>query len=136
MGSILSAISDDIDEYLSLCRQYNENVISNNGSPDCYGEHAKSLKKRYRDEIEASRVREVNSSPEVRMMIRLLGRLEDCRLALVIDADPELNKWWKKNRGEYDKENKRKKEVKKQKQIALKARSKLTPEERKVLRIR
>ncbi len=50
MGSIISAISDDIDEYEALCRKYGEKIQYSYGSADCYGEHADSLK--YRSRVE------------------------------------------------------------------------------------
>lgn len=46
MGSIMSAISDDIDTYEGLCQQYGEKVQYTHGGPDCYGSHAADLKKR------------------------------------------------------------------------------------------
>jgi hypothetical protein len=53
MGSIMSAISDDIDEYVRLCEKYNEKVQYSSGSADCYGEHARKLKERNRSEIKS-----------------------------------------------------------------------------------
>jgi len=55
MGSILSAIHDDIGDYEFLCEHYGEEVQTKptaNGTmlPNCYGAHAKILKKRLRDE--------------------------------------------------------------------------------------
>lgn len=51
MGSILSAIRDDMDEYQDLCRKYGEEVqttLTAQGVrlPDSYGKHAAKLKKR------------------------------------------------------------------------------------------
>ncbi len=51
MGSIISAIYDDIEEYKSLCRRFGEKVRTTpdrwgNNTADCYGEHAASLKKK------------------------------------------------------------------------------------------
>jgi hypothetical protein len=55
MGSILSAIHDDIGDYEDLCRKYGEEVQTTpvaNGQrlPDCYGAHAKALEERQRRE--------------------------------------------------------------------------------------
>lgn len=55
MGSIMSAISDDIDEYEALCEKYNEKIRYSVGGPDCYGEHARLLKERQRREWENER---------------------------------------------------------------------------------
>ncbi len=48
MGNILSAIRDDINEYKSLCEQFNEPIQYSMDaygykSPDCYGKHAQTL---------------------------------------------------------------------------------------------
>jgi len=55
MGSIISAINDDINHYYYLCEKYNEKpqMIEIKGwpEPDCYGKHATELKDRLRDEI-------------------------------------------------------------------------------------
>jgi hypothetical protein len=53
MGDMMKAIHDDIEEYEGLCRNYNERIRVSHGSPDCYGEHARSLKKRAREERDA-----------------------------------------------------------------------------------
>lgn len=58
MGSIMSAIRDDIDE--SLCEKYGEKIRYSPTAqgvqlPDCYGEHAGSLKYRARVEYTMSR---------------------------------------------------------------------------------
>lgn len=59
MGSITSAVSDDIDEYEALCRRYGEEVryasAAGGSTPDCYGSHAEELKRRRAAELEASR---------------------------------------------------------------------------------
>lgn len=60
MGSIISAIHDDIEEYQALCRRYNEPVVSTFTAqghllPDPYGEHANALKKRRDDEYNSSK---------------------------------------------------------------------------------
>ena len=60
MGSILSAIDDDMEEYRALCKHFGESVQSSkdaygNWLPDCYGEHAKSLKKRRQEEFKAKK---------------------------------------------------------------------------------
>lgn len=47
MGNIVSAISDDINEYERLCAEYCEPIhMTGRGIPDCYGTHAKELKSR------------------------------------------------------------------------------------------
>lgn len=51
MSDLLSAIRDDINEYKRLCDLYGEQVQYSRDNygieiADCYGEHAKSLKKR------------------------------------------------------------------------------------------
>jgi len=44
VGSIISAISDDIDEYEALCERYGETVQYKSSGPDCYGPHCDELK--------------------------------------------------------------------------------------------
>jgi predicted HicB family RNase H-like nuclease len=44
MGSIMSAISDDIDTYEHLCGRYGEKVQYSHGSANPYGEHCEELK--------------------------------------------------------------------------------------------
>jgi hypothetical protein len=49
MGSIISAIRDDIAEYEKLCADYAEPIhMDERGVPDCYGRHATELKERAR----------------------------------------------------------------------------------------
>lgn len=56
MGNIISAIHDDIDEYIWLCKKYGEKVQYKPGQgEDCYGEHARALKKRRADEFAEAR---------------------------------------------------------------------------------
>lgn len=50
MGSIVSAVADDEDEYEALCKKYGEQVRYSLGHPNCYGEHARQLKERQRNE--------------------------------------------------------------------------------------
>jgi hypothetical protein len=50
MSNSITAINDDIDRYVALCKRYNEKVQYTHGSPDCYGEHAKQLRERRRAE--------------------------------------------------------------------------------------
>lgn len=54
MGSIMSAIRDDIAEYEALCKHYGEEVQYKHSSPDCYGKHADALKERWGAEREAA----------------------------------------------------------------------------------
>lgn len=54
MGSIMSAIADDIDDYLYLCKKFNEKPVYSHGSPDCYGAHAQKLEKRAAEERKAN----------------------------------------------------------------------------------
>jgi len=44
MGSIMSAISDDIDHYEYLCDRYGEKVQYSHGSANPYGSHCDELK--------------------------------------------------------------------------------------------
>jgi hypothetical protein len=51
MGSINSAIDNDMDDYLYLCKKFNEKPqysldAYGNNLLDCYGKHATDLKKR------------------------------------------------------------------------------------------
>lgn len=51
MSDLMSAIRDDINEYIRLCQLYGEKVQYKKDAygidtEDCYGEHADSLKKR------------------------------------------------------------------------------------------
>ena len=55
MTDIFSRISDDIDEYLDLCKEFHEQpkyrpTAQGTQLPDCYGEHADQLKSR-RDKL-------------------------------------------------------------------------------------
>lgn len=45
MSDIIKAIHDDMEEYRDLCRKYGEEVQMLRGDPDCYGQHAKKLKR-------------------------------------------------------------------------------------------
>lgn len=62
MGSIISAIDDDINHYYYLCEKYNEKPVMLNDSkhfyePDCYGKHAKELELRLREELKNSKTK-------------------------------------------------------------------------------
>jgi len=57
MGSIMSAIRDDIEEYEALCAKYGEKVHYKPTAqgvqlPDCYGAHADAMK--FRRNVEYS----------------------------------------------------------------------------------
>ncbi len=65
MGSIMSAISDDIDDYLRRCAKYGETVQQSKTSqgismPDCYGKHSDALETRERNEYQAELKRKNN----------------------------------------------------------------------------
>lgn len=62
MGSVISAINDDMDEYEHLCEKYGEKVQYWTGGPHCYGEHALGLKKRLREEQRIEHERRTHSS--------------------------------------------------------------------------
>lgn len=47
MGDIFSAIYDDIDEYLDLCKHFNVEPERGANGPSPYGEHARQLKNRF-----------------------------------------------------------------------------------------
>lgn len=66
MGSIMSAIEDEMVEYERRCEKYGEKVVYTTGGPDCYGTHALQLKDRERAEHEAKR----NST---------MGHYDECR---------------------------------------------------------
>lgn len=58
MGSIISAIHDDMDEYEALCEKYKEKpeyIPDAYGRMllDCYGSHAESLKRRQMEDWKA-----------------------------------------------------------------------------------
>jgi hypothetical protein len=55
MSNILKAISEDIEEYIYLCKKYGEKVQYVDYGEDCYGEHASKLKQRQREEWAAKR---------------------------------------------------------------------------------
>ena len=55
MSNILKAIFEDIEEYEDLCRRYGEEVTYSQGSPDCYGSHARELISRRDKEFEVAR---------------------------------------------------------------------------------
>lgn len=51
MTDIISAIADDIEEYIDLCKKFGEKVqykrdAYDNLIEDCYGEHAEKLRQR------------------------------------------------------------------------------------------
>jgi hypothetical protein len=55
MGSLMSAIRDDIQEYVSLCNLYGHEVryrkdAYGNSTEDCYGSHSEQLHKRKEQE--------------------------------------------------------------------------------------
>lgn len=52
MSDIISAIYDDINEYLHLCKKYDEKPVYGTYEADCYGKHAEELKKRARKDWE------------------------------------------------------------------------------------
>ncbi len=54
VGSIISAIKDDIEEYERLCRIFDEEVRYKQGAPDCYGEHARALYERWQDRLKVA----------------------------------------------------------------------------------
>jgi adenylate cyclase class IV len=87
MTDIISAICDDIDNYVSLCAKYGHKVRSSeNGSPDCYGAHAKKLERREKGEVEKKKGNGVPIETEVKLRVN-----EDviCRL------EKELGCTWK-----------------------------------------
>jgi len=60
MSDIISAIRDDINEYVELCEKYNVEPKTSrdnwgNMLIDCYGKHATKLKERARLEYEQKR---------------------------------------------------------------------------------
>lgn len=46
MSNSITAIQDDIDRYVALCKRYGEQPVYGVGGPDAYGPHAKSLRER------------------------------------------------------------------------------------------
>ena len=63
MGSIISAIHDDMEDYERLCEKYGEKPrvkpdAYGNRLLDCYGAHATELKRRQRLEWEADCARQ------------------------------------------------------------------------------
>lgn len=54
MSNILSAIYDDIEEYVFLCRKYGEKPVCDLPGPNPYCQHARELKERNRKEYEAA----------------------------------------------------------------------------------
>lgn len=71
MGSVISAIHDDMEEYEDLCRKYGETPHRSpdaygNLLVDCYGQHARLLKQRQQAEWAAQRAR---TSPAVRQPV-------------------------------------------------------------------
>jgi hypothetical protein len=61
MGSLTSAIRDDILDYVRRCQIFGEDVqYSPDGSPDCYGSHAEKLSKR---NITAQMMRDATPPP-------------------------------------------------------------------------
>ncbi len=138
MSDILSAISDDIEEYEDLCQQFGEQVQrSDDGSPDCYGSHAKILKKRAKEAEETIRIATLNRSPEMRamctMLVALLGRLENKGLARMIKTDPVLHAWWKHNRKKYYAGKAERAAELQRQHLATHAKRKLSPRERNAL---
>ena len=48
MSDILSAISDDIDSYVALCKRFNEEPERDKSGLDPYGDHAKKIEVDFR----------------------------------------------------------------------------------------
>jgi hypothetical protein len=51
MGSIISAIYDDIEKYESLCKFYFEKPVKDRYGVDPYCEHAQELRQRHINEL-------------------------------------------------------------------------------------
>jgi adenylate cyclase class IV len=88
MTDIISAINDDMDEYVSLCEKYGHKVRRDeNGNPDCYGVHAGKLERREKEEEDKKKGKEVPIETEVKLRVN-----EDviCRL------EKELGRSWKR----------------------------------------
>lgn len=47
---MLKAIATDIEDYRILCNRYGQEPRFKDGNPDCYGDHANTLKKRAESE--------------------------------------------------------------------------------------
>ena len=76
MGSIISAIHDDIEDYEFLCKHFGEEVqrkATANGSvlPDCYGTHSKELEDRLREEQKNKKNKK--KEPEIRSLQMRIG---------------------------------------------------------------
>ena len=50
MSDLRSTIYDDIDEYINLCKYYNEKPVCDECGPNPYGKHAHTLLLRYSKE--------------------------------------------------------------------------------------
>jgi len=102
MSDSMRAIHDNIEDYLERCCRFNEKPVEEHGSPNPYCEHAKELEKRERLEDDKRRADAVNNSPEMQaitaMLKGLLNRVEEENLTALINADPKLKKWWRKNK--------------------------------------
>jgi len=88
MTDIISAIADDMDEYVSLCEKYGHKVRRDeNGNPDCYGVHAKKLERREKEGEDKKKGKDVPIETEVKLRVN-----EDviCRL------EKELGRSWKR----------------------------------------
>jgi hypothetical protein len=82
MGSIMSAISDDIQEYRDLCDRYGERIQHSHGSPDCYGEHAKQLKARLDEDRRKEDERQLKSWLGRATIEQLQQEIKDKRAAI------------------------------------------------------
>lgn len=79
MGSIMSAISDDIDMYLFLCNRYGESPQYSHGSEDCYGDHASALRARLDAEQAVGKATEADLRRKAEDLWR---RLEEAKMGL------------------------------------------------------
>lgn len=91
MSDLISAVCDDMDEYVSLCEKYGHKVrYDSNDNPDCYGVHAGKLERREQDEEESKKGKKVPIETEVKLRVN-----EDviCRLEKEL-GKPHVNYSW------------------------------------------
>lgn len=91
MSDLISAIHDDMSEYVRLCQAFGQDIkYDSNGNPDCYSVHARKLERRAEREESKKKGKDVPLETEVKLRVN-----EDviCRLEKELGAPWEETHW-------------------------------------------